>query len=226
MQAATERRKRPYGQVGLCGLRRSQKTSVWTGIPLWATSMRRKYPCGEVGLCGLRREQKTCVWMSKPLRAKSVRRKCPCGQVGLCRPRQRLESVCMDEKACVGYVSEKEMSIWTGWPVQAVTQGYKVSVQASKPLWGMSVKSRCPCGTVSLWLNHVLLIPGAKASIITAFYGIRWGHHVMEFNSPTSLLFSQPLKGVSGYKIVTKYGGENSAIPDLRFLLTCLLGFA
>ena len=26
--------------------------------------------------------------------------------------------------------------------------------------------------------------------------------------------------------LVIKYGEENSAIPDLRFLLTCLLGFA
>ena len=26
--------------------------------------------------------------------------------------------------------------------------------------------------------------------------------------------------------LVTKYGGENSTIPDLRFLLTCFLGFA
>ena len=26
--------------------------------------------------------------------------------------------------------------------------------------------------------------------------------------------------------LVTKYGGENSTIRDLRFLLTCLLGFA
>ena len=26
--------------------------------------------------------------------------------------------------------------------------------------------------------------------------------------------------------LVTKYGGENSIIPDLRFLLTCFLGFA
>ena len=26
--------------------------------------------------------------------------------------------------------------------------------------------------------------------------------------------------------LVTKYGEKNSTIPDLRFLLTCLLGFA
>ena len=26
--------------------------------------------------------------------------------------------------------------------------------------------------------------------------------------------------------LVTKYGGKNSTIPDLRFLLTVLLGFA
>ena len=26
--------------------------------------------------------------------------------------------------------------------------------------------------------------------------------------------------------LVTKYGGKNSTVPDLRFLLICLLGFA
>lgn len=46
--------------------------------------------------------------MSKPAWATSVRRKCPCGQVVLCWPRE-LESICVDEKACVDYVSEKKM---------------------------------------------------------------------------------------------------------------------
>ena len=85
MKAATEERKRPFGQVSLYGPRQRQKTSVWTSKPVWVTL---------------------------------VKRKCPYEQVGLCRPRQKLESVCVDdEKACVGYVSEKKMSVWTSWPV-------------------------------------------------------------------------------------------------------------
>ena len=31
----------------------------------------------------------------------------------------------MDEKACMGYVSEKKISIWTGWPVYVVTEARK-----------------------------------------------------------------------------------------------------
>ena len=95
-----------------------------------------------------------------------------------------------------------------------------------------------------MYLNHVLLISGAKGSIITAFYGIRWGHHVMGFNSPTYNPFVQlafdgcqrlcetettkkePITSDMIKTLVTKYGGENYTIPGLRFLLTCLLGFA
>ena len=79
---------------------------------------------------------------------------------------------------------------------------------------------------------------------MTEFYGIRWSHHVMRFNSPTNNPFIQlafkgcqrlcktettkkePITSDIIKTLVTKYGGENSAIPDLRFLLTCLLGFA
>ena len=77
-----------------------------------------------------------------------------------------------------------------------------------------------------------------------AFYGIRWGHHVLGFNSPTDnpfvhLVFEgcqrlcetettkkEPITSDMIKTLVTKYGGKNSTIPDLRFLLTCLLGFA
>ena len=40
-----------------------------------------------------------------------------CSQVSLCRLQQREGNVHVDELACAGYVSEKKMSIWTGWPV-------------------------------------------------------------------------------------------------------------
>ena len=79
---------------------------------------------------------------------------------------------------------------------------------------------------------------------MTAFYGKRWGHHVMMFNSPTNNPFIQftfkgcqwlcetettqkePITSDIIKTLVIKYGGENSTIPDLRFLLTCLIGFA
>ena len=37
-------------------------------------------------------------------------------------PRQKLESVCVNEDDCVGYLIEKKMSMWTSLPVRAVIQ--------------------------------------------------------------------------------------------------------
>ena len=66
----------------------------------------------------------------------------------------------------------------------------------------------------------------------------------MGFNSPTDNPFVQlafegcqrlcetettkkePITSDMIKTLVTKYDGKSSAIPDLRFLLTCLLGFA
>ena len=65
-----------------------------------------------------------------------------------------------------------------------------------------------------------------------------WVHHVMGFNSPTdNLLLCQRLCETETTKkepitsnvvkpLVTKAVVKNSTIPDLRFLLACLLGFA
>ena len=51
----------------------------------------------------------------------------------------------------------------------------------------------CPADPfyVAMYLNHVLFISRTQGSIITAFYGIKWGHHVMGFNSPTDNSFLQ-----------------------------------
>ena len=59
----------------------------------------------------------------------------------------------------------------------------------------------CPADLfyVAINLNHALFISCPKGSIITAFYEIIWGHHVMGFNSPTDNPFVQPLKVASGY---------------------------
>ena len=65
----------------------------------------------------------------------------------------------------------------------------------------------------------------------------------MGFNSPTNNPFQLAFEGCQRLcetettktepitfdmikTLVTKYGGKNSTIPDLIFLLTCLLGFA
>ena len=104
----------------------------------------------------------------------------------------------------------------------------------------------CPADPfyVAIYLNHVIFISGPQGSIITAFYGIKWGHHVMGFNSPTDNSFLQlafegcqrlcetettkrePMTSDMIKTLVTKYGGENSTISVLRFLLTCLVGIA
>ena len=42
-----------------------------------------------------------------------------------------------------------------------------------------------------LYFNHVLFKYSTKGLIITALYGIRWGHRVMGFNSPTDNPFIQ-----------------------------------
>ena len=59
------------------------------------------------------------------MQAATEERKRPGERVGLCGSRQRLKNVCVDEKACVCNVSEKKMSIWTSWPVQAATENRK-----------------------------------------------------------------------------------------------------
>ena len=65
----------------------------------------------------------------------------------------------MDEKACVGYVSEKKLSIWTGWPVWAVTE-------ARKRLYGqVSLCGRC------WWKVDVLVDELAYVGCDKGFYG-------------------------------------------------------
>ena len=44
---------------------------------------------------------------------------------------------------------------------------------------------------VAVFLNHILFTSGKKGSVITVFYGIKWGHHVMGFDSPIDNPFVQ-----------------------------------
>ena len=95
-----------------------------------------------------------------------------------------------------------------------------------------------------MFLNHILFTSGKKGSVTTAFYGIRWGHHVMGFHSPTDnplvrLAFEgcqrlcqsettkkEPITLTMIKSLVNKFRGKNASLPDLRFFLTCLLGFS
>ena len=70
------------------------------------------------------------------------------------------------------------------------------------------------------------------------------GHHVMGFDFPTDNPFVQltfegcqrlrqsettkkePITSQMIKSFVNKFGGKNTSLPDLRFLLTCLLGFS
>ena len=61
--------------------------------------------------------------------------------------------------------------------------------------WSNSIQEVISCPAfpfyLAICLNPVLFTSSAKGSIITVFYGIRWGHHVMGFNSPTDNPFVQ-----------------------------------
>ena len=59
------------------------------------------------------------------MQAETEKKKRQYGQVGLCGPRKRLESANVDEYACVGYVSEIKMSVWTSRPFQCVAKERK-----------------------------------------------------------------------------------------------------
>ena len=72
---------------------------------------------------------------------------------------------------------------------------------------------------------------------------MRWGHHVMGFDSSTDNPFVQlafegcqrlcqseatkkvPITSQMIKSLINKFERENASLRDLRFLLTCLLGF-
>ena len=121
----------------------------------------------------------------------------------------------------------ESMSVWTGKPEWHATifRGWKSWVDWSSSKQGVIY---CPADPfyIAIYLNHVLFISGAKGSILTSFYGIRWGHHVVGFNSPIDNPFVQlafegcqrlcetettkkePITSDMIKTLVTKYGGE------------------
>lgn len=95
---------------------------------------------------------------------------------------------------------------------------------------------------VAIYLNHLLHSSNNKGALTSAFYGLRWGHHINGYHSPTDHPFVQlayegavrlcekkpknpkdPITSEIIKAIVLKFNTDS--IPDLRFLITCVLGF-
>ena len=66
----------------------------------------------------------------------------------------------------------KYKSGWLGW-VKWSESKEEVKTRPAEPFF------------VALYLNHLYFIRNNKGSITTAFYGIRWAHHMVGLSSPT-----------------------------------------
>ena len=97
---------------------------------------------------------------------------------------------------------------------------------------------------VAIYLNRLLFVKGKKGSISTAFYGIRWAHHMVGLDSPTDnplvqLTYEGCLRTCGGSKqkkdalptatlknLVDLFKRKTCTLMDRRFLTVCLLGFS
>ena len=97
---------------------------------------------------------------------------------------------------------------------------------------------------VSLYLNHVLFTKGKVGSIISAFYGIRWGHHIVGLISPTDnplvkLVFEgcqrlcphescrkEPISPETIKELVNTILSNESSLLELRTVIVCVLRFS
>ena len=95
---------------------------------------------------------------------------------------------------------------------------------------------------VAIYINHLLFVNRNKGCIISAFYAIRWGHHVVGMTPPTEnplvkLAFEGAIRMCATEKrrkdpmpietlkeVINKYG-KNTNLMDLRFATMCLIGF-
>ena len=99
---------------------------------------------------------------------------------------------------------------------------------------------------VSIYLTSLIFSNGTKGAIIDAFYGIRWGHHLAGFQSPTDhptvkmafegaqRLCSKPIKKKDPMltemvkSLMDTHNSLDSSLHDLRFLVVielCYTGF-
>ena len=97
---------------------------------------------------------------------------------------------------------------------------------------------------VALYINYIFHIYHKQGTVKSAYYGIRWGHHVAGFTSPTDdplvhLAYEgavrlsprhrnqkEPLPVDILKQVISAYGLNNSNLMDFRFTIVCLIGFA
>ena len=119
---------------------------------------------------------------------------------------------------------------WLGWVNWRNTKG-EVQTRPADPFY------------VALYLNHLFFLHGNKGCISTAFYGIRWAHHMVGLDSPTDnplvkLVYEGCTRLCGGRKIqrdalpvetlrsiVDACSQKTDNLFDSRFLVVCLTGF-
>ena len=67
---------------------------------------------------------------------------------------------------------QKYKAGWDGW-VRWSGAKDEVETRPAEPFY------------VAIYLNHLFFLNGNKGSVNAAFYGIRWGHHIVGLDSPT-----------------------------------------
>lgn len=125
--------------------------------------------------------------------------------------------------------NEKYRNSWKGW-LDWCDGKKEVNAIPAEPFY------------VAIYLNFTLETANNKGALTAAFYGIRWGHHVNGFLSPTDHPFVQmafegcirlcdkkpktpkdPITPEIMKFLMTKYASET--LPEMRFLLICAFGF-
>ena len=127
---------------------------------------------------------------------------------------------------------DKYLSGWNNW-LHWCKQKDEISPRPADPFH------------VAIYLNHLLFVTGKHGSQTAAFYGIRWGHHVVGLKSPTDHPFVKlafegcqrlsvreknrkvPMSPETIKQIVDKFTSKiNANLLELRTVVVCLLGFS
>jgi len=124
----------------------------------------------------------------------------------------------------------KYKTAWQKWVEWGGKKG--ITTRPAKPFY------------IALYFTFMFTTEAKKGAITSAFYGIRWGHHIVGLPSPTDnelvkLTFEGCLRSFSAPKskkepisievlkqIVDSYDSENSNALDQRFKVLSLLCFA
>ena len=123
------------------------------------------------------------------------------------------------------------MNGWLGW-VRWSESKIEVKTRPADPFF------------VALYLNYLYFIRNNKGSVTSAFYGIRWAHHMVGLTSPTDnklveLAYEGCIRLCGGKKkrrdtipvqilrnFYDRFFTECPNMIELRFLVVCLAGFA